>query len=491
MLTPTNDPKIEWARCAASPVYFVMHYCQIYDGETKRWIPFELWVEQIQTLILFHEHQEVIALKARQLGLSWLAICYGLWQMLFRPTAVVLIFSRREDEAIYLLSDERMKGVYSRLPSWIKNAIPSTVSSAKTWALANGSTARAFPTTGGDSYTATLAIVDEADIVPDLDKMLRAIKPTIDNGGKLFLISRVDKSRPNTAFKAVYRAAKAGRNSFAHIFLPWHVRPGRTKAWFERINREIFERTGSYDERKEQYPSTDVEALEPNELNKRIPPAWLSQCYQEAVYNNPYQTDFGDSLRVFKPPHHERSYVIGADCAEGLPSSDDSTSIVLDDKGEQVAVLQGKLTPTRHAVLTKRLSAIYNNAQIMVENNNHGHAFIGWYEHSGNQRLLMKGHNDKVGWTSNSLGKTLMYDKGAQHAHDADIVIHDMETLHQLQSIEQSTLRAPEQEHDDLADAYVLALCGLPEIRKRAKAPRRAKATGLYKSQENRVRERP
>jgi len=54
---------------------------------------------------------------------------------------------------------------------------------ARTWALANGSVARAFPTNAGDSYTATLAIVDEADLVPDLDRLMRSVKPTIDAGG--------------------------------------------------------------------------------------------------------------------------------------------------------------------------------------------------------------------------------------------------------------------------------------------------------------------
>ena len=61
--------------------------------------------------------------------------------------------------------------------------------------------ALAFPTTGGRSYTATLAIVDEADHTEDLDALLNAVKPTIDAGGRLILVSTVDKTRPGVRFQ--------------------------------------------------------------------------------------------------------------------------------------------------------------------------------------------------------------------------------------------------------------------------------------------------
>ncbi|MEK7874032.1 MAG: CoA transferase, partial [Chloroflexota bacterium] len=47
-------------------------------------------------------------LKARQLGMTWLCLAYGLWQMMFKPIAKPLVFSRTEDDAMYLLGVERL-----------------------------------------------------------------------------------------------------------------------------------------------------------------------------------------------------------------------------------------------------------------------------------------------------------------------------------------------------------------------------------------------
>ena len=50
----------------------------------------------------------------------------------------------------------------------------SPVDNDHEWQLSNGSRVLAFPTTAGDSYTASLAIVDEADLVPDLGRLMAA-----------------------------------------------------------------------------------------------------------------------------------------------------------------------------------------------------------------------------------------------------------------------------------------------------------------------------
>jgi hypothetical protein len=149
--------------------------------------------------------------------------------------------------------------------------------------LANTSRALAFSTTSGRSYTATTAIVDEADHVPDLQKMLNAINPTIDAGGRLILLSTADKSEPESAFKRIYRAAKTKQNSYHAIFLPWSARPDQTPAWYDEKRRTTLAQTGSLDDVQQEYPATDVEALSPRSLDKRIPAVWLQQCYIEAA----------------------------------------------------------------------------------------------------------------------------------------------------------------------------------------------------------------
>src|SRR5262249_56574661 len=187
-----------------------------------------------------------------------------------------------------------------------------------------GSRALPFPTTAGESYTATLAIVDEADLVPDLDRLLRAVKPTIDAAGRLLLISRADKGKPESPFKRLYRSAVAGESDWKPLFLPWHARPDRDAAWYAAQQRDVLARTGALDDVFEQYPATDAEALAPRTLDKRIAPAWLLQAYQHPrpLAHLPPEAPSIPRLEVYVLPDPSRSYALGADPAEGNPTSD-------------------------------------------------------------------------------------------------------------------------------------------------------------------------
>src|ERR1051326_8800578 len=160
----------EMAACYADPFYFIDKYCFIFDSSEGQgqWIRFNLWPEQVKSLDAIDQNKLVCILKARQLGETWLVLCYALWMMIFRPSAEVLLFSKRDEEATELL-DHRLKGIYERLPDWMK--MKCDTGSLHGWKFPNGSRAKAFPTTGGRSYTATLVIIDEADYVPDLNAL--------------------------------------------------------------------------------------------------------------------------------------------------------------------------------------------------------------------------------------------------------------------------------------------------------------------------------
>ena len=454
--------------CALSPEYCINSYIKIYDAQAQTWIPFHLWKEQGDALNLFHTRQMVIALKARQLGLTWLVLALGLWHMLFRPISTGLVFSRRDDESMYLLSEERLKGMYARLPDWMK-ARKVEVSSGHQFKLSNGSMVYAFPTTGGDSYTASWVIVDEADLIPDFNRFMRSVKPTIDAGGKLWLVTRSNKSAPNSEVKRIYRAAKAGANGWAHIFLPWWVRPARDATWYEAQKADIQMRTGGLDDLYEQYPATDAEALAPASLHKRLPREWVEPGYVEQApipeKQLPPDAPRIPGLVVYRPPEQFKKYVGGLDCAEGLPTSDDSAATFIHcETGEEVCNLVGKFTPAIQAAYCAQISTWYNNAGLMVERNNHGHATIGWLMDNGHEGRVLNGDDGRSGWMSSTLGKVLLYDAGAEAFREKETMLHDFETLTQLLSIEKGTLRAPEGEMDDRADSFVLALVGRQEI---------------------------
>src|SRR6516164_2549196 len=101
----------EVRKCLKSPAYFLDTYGYLYDATSREWGRFCLWHSQFLTLQSVVDHRLVVILKARQLGLTWLVLGYALWLMIFRAAATVLLFSRRDDEAIDLLKT-RLRGMY-------------------------------------------------------------------------------------------------------------------------------------------------------------------------------------------------------------------------------------------------------------------------------------------------------------------------------------------------------------------------------------------
>jgi hypothetical protein len=435
--------------------YFVDNYVKIYDAVAGGWIGFKLWNDQIMVAEELVNNRLNVILKARQLGLTWLVLAYILWLMLFHPSVTVLLFSRREVEAIYLL-DNRLKGMYKRLPEWVM--VKTIVSdSAHIWELSNGSVAYAFPTSAGDSYTATLAFVDEADLVPDLETLMLSVKPTIDAGGRMILLSRSNKDTPNSAFKTLFTAAWQGKIEWKGLFLPWYSRPTRTQEWYQAQKDDFQARTGSLDGLYEQYPATPEEALAPKSLNKRLPFEWVNRCYKPM--EGEYVSEVA-GLKVYRRPTVGRTYVISSDPAEGNPTSDDSAAHVFDELTlEEVAILVGKYEPMNLAERLLEISDFYMNAPMMIERNNHGHAVIATIRGKENrEQLLMRGLDGKYGWMTIAKSKAHMYSEGAKLFKEGLPTIHSHSTFLQLVDVEGSTLKAPEGSFDDEAVSAMLGI---------------------------------
>lgn len=455
---------VEWRKCKRSPAYFIDTYCQIRDSEAKRWIRFALWREQYEVLVGWNSTQYNIALKARQLGMTWLAISYALHGIVFNSHYEVIMVSKTQRESFDMLDKERLRGMYGRLPAWMK-AREVTVDNVTHWRLSNGSGARAFPPNNVDSYSANLLVIDEADYpAVDLSSLLVSAEPVIDAGGKLILISRGYKDNPESYFKKLYRSARKGNDQYRSYFLPWYSRPSRTREWYEKQCATAMEREGTLDSIYEKYPETDEQALAARTLDKRIPPQFLSQCYEDADALDLDELHANapvlPGLAIYRNPGNGERFVLGADPAEGNPTSDDSALHVLNiDTGEEVARLAGKIQVDTFASYVADMAQFFNNAKVLVERNNHGHAVILWLKDHSSVTLL-KGKDNKLGWQTNTTSKAELYSDAISDFRERDAQIHSFSTMTQLQSIDGSTLNAPDGMHDDEAMSFVLALKG-------------------------------
>ena len=216
---------------------------------------------------------------------------------------------------------------------------------------------------------------------------------------------------------------------------------------------------------KANFPATDKEALAPRSVDKRFRPEWLGgwELMPELAHSLTVP-----GLIVFEPPEPGEKYVVPADPAEGNPSSDPSAATVLNSKWEQVAVFAGRYEPDVFGGYLIELAQWYNDAIIVPERNNHGHAVILAIRNLGFEHLLYVNPFDssvarkRFGWLSTPRQKSMAMDLTAQTLRDsAGRILRDEATVNELVSIEASTLKAPQGATDDLAMALTIGYAAL------------------------------
>ena len=375
----------EWLKCQESVIYFIYTYCYIYSAMEMKWIPFHLWPVQASVVKQVVENRKTVAIKTRQFGFSWIFRAIILHAAIFFPVVNAVMFSKSLEDAKKLLSKSKgLRGMYARLPEWMKPANQPLMDNAQVFVLGNGSSIEARPYTQAESDTYSHFFADEIDRFPfgtDIE-LMENVGPAIEEAAKMIAIGSIsDKSKPNSLLKNTFVAAEKGLNDFHPIFIPWNARPDRTQAWYDKILAEKIveykDEASALDWMFQQYPSTVEEAIAPNSQNKRVPYSHIKAVYipQEplgVVRDAPAV----EGLDIFVEPRKGRRYVIGADPAEGVIGGDDSSASVLDAwTGEQVATLRGKFEPKKmFPLLLFDLATYYNDAGILVERNNHGWA---------------------------------------------------------------------------------------------------------------------
>ena len=218
-------------------------------------VPFRLWDGQKQALVAMEHERLAVFLKARQLGISWLACGYVLHGLLSKHNQTVLAYSQGQLEANELI--RRVSFLYHQ--HQLKTDLPNLVTdNIAGLAWENGSRMLSLAATrkAGRSFTANIAILDEWAFMAWPRQTLAAVKPTIDAGGKLFIISSADGM--GSAYHQFWQHAKAGANGYKAIFLPWFAHPDRGEGWREQ---KIIEASGDTASVLREYPANDLEAF--------------------------------------------------------------------------------------------------------------------------------------------------------------------------------------------------------------------------------------
>lgn len=475
-LAPTgikDDLAQEWYRCQHSPTYFINEYCWIYSAETQTWVPFKLWPMQVKLVQKIQQEKRVVSVKTRQGGFTWIGKAYFLHAMIFDPIVNGVIFSRTLELAKEQVSeDQGLKGMYMRLPEWMKPDGGITKDNAQEFSIANGSRIRALPHTQGEGGTYTHCLFDEIDrcLNPGDDtRLYNNVRPALEKAKIVIMGSISEKTRRNSLLKNTFRAAVEGRSEYKAFFIPWDSRPDRDQAWYDNELKEAIARhddvAEGMDYMAQQYPRTPEEAMAPASKNKRIPYHHIERVWEPMQPIDDIDAPPFAGLKIYRKPEPGHRYVMGADPAEGVPGGDDSSAGVMDaDTGEEVATLDGKFEPTKvFPSMLFQLAQYYNDAAILPERNNHGWAVIGELTEliatvEGCQVDVLEMPIDgKPGWLSSVRGKVMLYDECAKQIKEKHVTIHDDGTAEQLADIGINSLRAEDGAHDDKADRFALA----------------------------------
>jgi hypothetical protein len=353
--------KREYLRCASDPVYFMKKYCIIQHPQQGK-IKFDLYDFQEKTLQEVIENRYSIVLKSRQLGISTLVAGYSLHTILFHNDKNILVIATSKDTAKNLVTKVRV--MYQNLPSWVKTKLEED--NKLSLRFTNGSQIKAIASneSAGRSEALSLLILDEAAFIDKIDEIWTASQQTLATGGNCVVIST-----PNGVgnwFHKMWISAVDGDNKFNFIELPWHLHPDRDQLWRDEQDK-ILGPTKAAQECDADFLSSGNSIVDPKIL----------QWYKENLVKDPLEKGGIDqNLWVWDYPNYSKEYLVVADVARG-DGSDFSAAQVFDVESlDQVAEYKGQLSTTDFGNFLIELSTKYNDALLVIENNNVGWATI-------------------------------------------------------------------------------------------------------------------
>ncbi len=251
--------------------YFIDTYCKIQDRKSFESIPFKLWPGQKQVLRKLLLCKLLIALKARQLGITWLVAAYVLWRAIFHFNELIIVISAKEDLAIEFL--DRVKFMFDRLPDWLKPKVYKRTTTELSFGYETtdsegnlkigglNSNIKSIPSTAdaGQSKTISLLVLDESALNRYCKEIWGSAKPTLEHAsGQAIIISNPSKDKPGWGWtRDLYVASMRGLNEFDRMFLNWQCVPGRGENFLELQRLAGFDD----DDISMQYPTTEQEAI--------------------------------------------------------------------------------------------------------------------------------------------------------------------------------------------------------------------------------------
>ena len=170
-------------------------------------------------------------------------------------------------------------------------------------------------------------------------------------------------------------------------------------------------------------------------------------------------------IDIFCEKDPKKSYVIGADVAEGKGADYSTAHVICLQDHEEVAFFRGHLSPFLFAKKLNYLASIFSTGArvplLAPELNNHGHAVLLELRENIKYRNLYcdEGNEDRPGWLTTSLTRALMIDQLIETVSSGWLKLNSKETLKEMRMLieDKGKIQAPSGKHDDCVIGAAIA----------------------------------
>lgn len=161
-------------------------------------------------LDMSHEVAMTLVEKSRQVMATWTVCAYLLWRAKFRPYQLILVQSKREDDASNLVYNKeptvgRISFMEVGLPQHLRSLeFPRNATFGQLY-FPNGSRIWAIPE-GGDvirSNTPTVIFSDESAFQPEFGNSYAAARPSVEGGGQYVAVSSAEPGEYGELIEAI------------------------------------------------------------------------------------------------------------------------------------------------------------------------------------------------------------------------------------------------------------------------------------------------
>jgi hypothetical protein len=396
---------MEYVKCMKDTPYALRTYLETYDNTVSKYVPLELFPDQVSLLEDYENYNENIALKYRQAGVSTVTAAWISKRIAFAKKVKpeqILIIANKLDTSMEMANKIRM--FIGQWPSWVGIDFSSDKNSQKHYKTNNGCEVKAVATSKDAlrGFTPTILVFDEAAFIDADSDFWAACMASLSTGGKVIVVSTPNGYDP--IYYEIYNQASRGMNDFKISEMYWFRDPRYTKdlyliktqdAIHYLLNKEEYNKENiiswedipfeerNYDElklimdsgykpcsswfegmvKKLKYDKRKVsQELECNFLGSgdNVFDSLLMQKVKENMIKEPQNKMIGNSLWIWKEPVVGHKYVMGVDVSRGDSEDFSSFQIIDFDTREQVAEYVGKLPPDTMAEICYKWGNMYN-----------------------------------------------------------------------------------------------------------------------------------